>query len=263
MENKKNATLRLIVRAQGSGPPLVLLHGGMGSSNHWIRNIDVLAGHFTVYAPDLPGYGDSPSIPRDIHDDDYVSEVIEALDAIVPDGVFRLVGFSFGGIIAAMTAARLGARVCKLSLLGAGGFGKTRTVLDLRKIPPESEGREAIRAVLRHNLCVMMCADPDHVTDETIDLHYANVRRTRFDGRHVSVNAGLMARSLVNIKCPVQMIWGDKDALCHPDPQHRIDESRKAKPDVRIDLIPGAGHWVQYEAAETVNRLLLEFMRDG
>ncbi len=46
-------------RGRGSGPPLVLLHGGHGSWAHWARNIDALALHFTVWAPDLPVYGDS------------------------------------------------------------------------------------------------------------------------------------------------------------------------------------------------------------
>lgn len=251
----------LAVQTQGSGAPLVLLHGGMGSSNHWVRNMPVLAKHFTVHAPDLPGYGGSPSVPRDILEDDYVSLVIRAIESIVPTGPFSLAGFSFGGIIAAMTAARMGSRISKLSLMGPGGFGKTRTVLDLRKIPLDAADDAAIRVVLRHNLCVMMCADPARVTEETVDLHYSNVLRTRFDGRRFSISEGLMARSLKNIACPVQFIWGDKDALCYPDPLYRVEEAKAAKPDVRVDMVPGAGHWVQYEAADTVNSLLLDFLQ--
>jgi len=61
--------------------------------------------------------------------------------------------------------------------------------------------------------------------------------------------------------CPVQVIWGKKDALCYPDIQPYVDECRAAMPGMRIDTIPDAGHWVQYDAAETVNVLLLEFFK--
>jgi 2-hydroxy-6-oxonona-2,4-dienedioate hydrolase len=247
-------------KTAGNGPPLVLLHGGMGSINHWHRNFDALAGHFTVHALDMPGYGDSPPVSKNIPDEDFVNLVVYALNATVPAGALRLAGFSFGAIISALCAARMGRRIHKLSLLGPGGFKRHGPPLDLRKIPREDEGVQAVREVLRHNLRVMMCADPAAVTDEAIDLHQANVRRTRFDGRHVSLTPGLMASCLGRMTCPAQIIWGEKDALCYPGVQVRVDECRKAKPDVRIDVLPGVGHWVQYEAAESVNRLLLDFL---
>lgn len=248
---------------RGSGPPLVLLHGGMGSRNHWHRNLDALAAHYTVHALDLPGYGESPTVSKMLPDDEYVRLVVAALDATVPDGAFRLAAFSFGGIISALCAARPGARVHKLALLGPGGFARRVPPLDLRRIPRESEGAAVMRDVLRHNLETMMIADPAVVTDEAIDLHLANVRRTRYDGRHFSLTPGLLATCLRQIACPVQIIWGEKDALCHPGVQPRVDECRAAMPGIRIDVIPGAGHWVQYEAAHAVNDLLLDFLRDS
>ena len=41
---------------QGSGPKLVLFHGGFGCRHHWVKNIEALAEQFTVYAIDHPGY---------------------------------------------------------------------------------------------------------------------------------------------------------------------------------------------------------------
>ena len=55
---------RIVWRVWGSGPPLLLTHGGGGSWLHWIRNIDALAQERTVWAVDLPGYGDSAMPPR-------------------------------------------------------------------------------------------------------------------------------------------------------------------------------------------------------
>ena len=249
--------MKLSTKTAGNGAPLVLLHGGMGSINHWHRNFDALAQHFTVHALDMPGYGESPTVPKDMPNDDYVALMVDALNATVPTGSFRLAGFSFGGIISSLCAAQMGARVEKLSLMGPGGF-KRGAVLDLKKIPRASEGPAMMREALGHNLRVMMCAGP--VTEETIDLHLANVQRTRFDGRHFSLTPGLLAKCLEQMTCSVQVIWGEADALCQPTIQPRVDEVRAAMPGIRVDVIPGGGHWIQYDAADAVNRLMLEFL---
>ena len=248
----------LAVRKWGAGEPLVLLHGGMGSWRHWIRNVDALAGSFAVHAVDMPGCGDSDSVPRDISDDDYITRVEETVAAIGGVRPVNLAGFSFGGVMAAMVAARMGTRISKLSLLSPGGFGKAKP-LDLRKIPPDTSGMPVVREVLRHNLRVMMCADPANVTEETVDLHYASVRRTRFDGRRFSVS-NRMGETLRHIVCPVQTIWGERDALPYPDVRARIEVCRKAMSGIQVDIVPGAGHWVQYEAPEPVNRALIDFL---
>ena len=163
--------------------------------------------------------------------------------------------------MAAVCAARLGARVLKLSVMGPGGFGGVQPDLGMKKIPPESAGEAVMRDVLAHNLRAMMIADPAKVTGEAVDLHLANVRRTRYDGRHISLTDQLMAQSLKQMTCDVQIIWGAADALCIPDNQARIAECRAARPDVRIDNVAGAGHWVMYEAADEVNALMLDFMK--
>lgn len=248
----------LAVRTWGSGSPLVLLHGGMGSWNHWARNLDALSKKFAVHALDMPGYGDSPTVDRDMPEDDYAAMVAEAVGAIGSYEPVALAGFSFGGIVAAIVAAQMGARLRRLSMLGPGGFGRSMK-LELRKIPLDAEGLRSVREVLRHNLKVMMIADPAAVTEETIDLHYANVRRTRFDGRRVSLG-NRMAELLGQIVCPVQVIWGSRDPLPYPDVQARVDIVRAAMPGARTDVIPGAGHWVQYEAPDAVNRAMLDFL---
>ena len=251
--------MKLSTKTAGSGAPLVLLHGGMGSINHWHRNFDVLAKYYTVHALDMPGYGESPTVPKDMPNDDYVALVLDALNATVPAGSFRLAGFSFGGIIAALCAAKMGKRIEKISLMGPGGFRRLGKPLELKKIPRASEGPAVMREVLDYNLRTMMCVRT--VTDESIDLHLANVQRTRYDGRHFSLTPGLMATCLREMTCPAQIIWGEKDALCYPNILPRVDEVRAAMPGIRIDAIPDAGHWVQYDAPDEVNRALLEFLK--
>src|SRR5207249_5621844 len=62
-------------RRRGSGPDLVLFHGGMGSWKHWIRNIEPLARHFTVHALDHPSYGASAPVSRDMTGAEYLDLV--------------------------------------------------------------------------------------------------------------------------------------------------------------------------------------------
>ncbi|TAK66484.1 MAG: alpha/beta fold hydrolase, partial [Betaproteobacteria bacterium] len=60
---------KMVWRRWGQGRPVVLLHGGAGSWLHWIKNIDALARSRAVWAPDIPGFGDS-DLPADNLDAD-------------------------------------------------------------------------------------------------------------------------------------------------------------------------------------------------
>jgi pimeloyl-ACP methyl ester carboxylesterase len=63
--------LRMAYRQAGTGPPLVLLHGGMGDSRAWTRQLDGLAGEYTVFAWDAPGCGHSTDVPETWRLSDY------------------------------------------------------------------------------------------------------------------------------------------------------------------------------------------------
>src|SRR2546428_10304840 len=91
----------MAVHRSGSGPDLVLFHGGMGSWKHWIRNIEPLATRFTVHALDHPSYGDSAPVARETTGAAYLDLVHGLFLEMVPgDAPLRFAGFSFGGAIA-------------------------------------------------------------------------------------------------------------------------------------------------------------------
>ena len=109
----------VVVRTVGQGPALMLFHGGRGSWTHWLRNIDELSQHYTLYLPDLPSFGQSGTIAKEASMDDYISHVIEMIKEVFPGNKpFYLAGFSFGGMTAAGVASQLGPQVARLSLLG-------------------------------------------------------------------------------------------------------------------------------------------------
>lgn len=248
----------LAARTAGKGPPLVLLHGGVGSSAHWIRNIDVLAEKFHVTAFDLPGYGDSPDVPKEMKPDTYIDWVCQAITTAAPDGC-HLVGFSFGGTLAARVAVWLGNRAIRLSLLGAGGFGvPVGRSIPVTKIPGPEAGVQACRAAAAVNLGQWMLSSAPPPDDAVVDIQLANIDRTRFDSRRISLKATLLD-DLARITAPVQLIWGTADKLAFPSVQSRVDSCRAVRADINIALVPDGGHWIQYEKAIAVNRLLMGF----
>jgi pimeloyl-ACP methyl ester carboxylesterase len=253
----------LACHVEGSGPPLVLFHGGMGSWTHWVRNIPALRSRFTLHAPDLPGCGDSLSIPQDIAKDDYMALVYGAVEDIARGGTIDLAGFSFGGVMAALVAARMPGTVRRLALLSPGGFGMSGgRAPDLRKMPAEGAGETERREVLRHNLMVLMLARAESADDATIAIQHANVVRARYDTRIFSL-APHTLDTLPGIAAPTLLVYGSRDNLAWPGVQARIDACRAHKPDIRVHVVADAGHWVQYEAAQAVNRLLLDFFAES
>ncbi len=251
----------IAAKRAGSGPNYVLLHGGMGSWNHWARNIDALAEHFSVYAVDLPGYGDSPDVDREMSGEDYRALVCRAVGELVgEDATFRLTGFSFGGALCSGVAAHFGDRVEGLSLIGASGFGAPEggRRRDMRSYKSAGDDESLFREIARDNLLAFMLTDPDTVDDDAIDYHGGNVKRARFDSRKVSWG-DTQSGDLARITCPLQLIWGAKDSTAYPSIEERVALCRGHVPDLRFDRIPGASHWAMYDSADAVNRLLLDF----
>jgi len=251
----------MVWRIWGEGPPLVLLHGASGSWTHWIRNVRPLAARFRVLVPDMPGYGDSDA-PLEPHTADGLADLVASgVDALLPPPTsFDLAGFSFGGIIAGLLAARLSLRVRTLVLLGTGGLAlgrtPTRPLLRIRSGMAPDE----IRHVYRENLRTLMIASADKIDDLAVFLQIENLRRTRFRSGGIPESDSLL-KTLPAIQARITSIWGSRDAFTGPHLEdcRRILASGQRDPDFRV--IEGAGHWTPYEAADQVNAILIDMLR--
>jgi 2-hydroxy-6-oxonona-2,4-dienedioate hydrolase len=250
----------MVWRVWGSGPPLVLFHGGYGSWTHWIRNVLPLARAFTVIAPDLPGLGDSAT-PPEPHTAEGLAQVLtDGLDVVLPSHErFHLAGFSFGGVLGGHVAARLGKRVRAFTVVGSNGLGLVRQPTELQRLPPGAGEPEAL-AVARHNLGRLMLADPGKIDALAIWIQATNAPRGRVRSRRFS-RADTLARALPLIEARLDGIWGGRDATAWPYLDERARVLRRVQPEARFEVIEGAGHWVQYEAAERFNSLLAEIVR--
>jgi pimeloyl-ACP methyl ester carboxylesterase len=248
----------LVWRNWGAGPPLLLLHGSYGSWAHWIRNIDDLAQSRAIWAPDLPGYGESAVPPR-IDDSGSFAEAIAAgwrllVGAELP---LDLVGFSFGGVLGGHLAARAPDLVRRLILVGTGGLGTHHgrpTRLSLRGL--EADARRVAR---RANLNAAMIHDLQKVDDLSLRLQERDAPRGRVNPASLVLPDKLLD-VLPRIHAQIDAIWGECDAL-HPDPAAQLAVLARFQPDVDLRVIPNAGHWAMYEDPQAFNAALHDLLR--
>ncbi len=238
-----------------SDEPLVLLHGGSGSWTHWIRNVDALAeSGRRVVVPDLPGFGDSARPPGNQDADAVAPAVAAALPAIVGDAPVDIVGFSFGGLCGGLIAASQPERVRRLVLVGAPGLGLRDRRLSLTswRDQPTEEGKLAAH---RSNLGVLMLK-PEDVDDVAVALQAANVPRDRMPRRRLALT-DILAKTLPQITCRVDAIYGEQDAL-YRDALPALREKIALAPKLgELVIVPGAAHWLQYEDPQAFHRALL------
>jgi len=239
------ATTRVPVRYYegGSGTPLVFLHGAGGLDMDQ-PFLDALAQRFHVYAPLVPGYGDSEECPelRDMLDFTlHTWDVVSALGLKDP----VLAGFSMGGMIASEMAAIAPNDVSRLALIAPAGLW-----LDQHPIPD-------FFAMLPFELPPVLFYDAEagaKAMTAGVDLSDPNflqgflVQNARQLGAAGKIlfpipERGLSSR-LYRIRAKTQLIWGDSDKLIAPV---YAQEFQRGIAGSSVTMIPQAGHLVPFE----------------
>jgi 2-hydroxy-6-oxonona-2,4-dienedioate hydrolase len=252
----------------GEGTPLVLMHGTGGHLEAYTRNLGALARRYRVIAYDYPGHGWTTTTTRDLEIDDYVDHLTGLLDAL---GIERahLSGESLGGWVAIKFAARYPGRVDRLVLNTPGGTMATPEVMErirsLSQAAADDPSEERIRARLE-----WLMADPASVTDELVAVRRGVYSRAGFPEsmRHILClqDPEVRRRNLVTdaelaaIAAPTLVIWTSDDPS---GPAKAGLDMAERTPAGEFLLIEAAGHWPQWEQAETFNRAVLEFLGRG
>lgn len=255
----RHADVDVVWRRFGQGAPLVLLHGGHGSWLHWARNVETLARAFELWVPDLPGYGDS-TMPAEPTLQGLVTATHASLDALIgADTPIAVAGFSFGGL-AAMHLAQQRGRVTRVALLGPAGHGGARrpsAALRSWRDAHLKGDQQALRETMRHNLLAhMLCGDEADAL--ALEIHTRSCVRTRFHSRTISRSGGLQD-ALRAFSGPRLLVWGEHDVTATP--RELAVTLIEPGDGAGVATIPDAGHWVQYQAAERINALLLDWFR--
>lgn len=106
----------------------------------------------------------------------------------------------------------------------------------------------------RYNLGLHMFHDPAKIDALAIEASVAPVMATRFRSKPIS-RAASLAQILAPFTKPVLMLWGEHDVTTTPAIAATTLTEGRAEREAHV--IPGGGHWVQYECADEVNRRLL------
>ena len=250
----------------GTGPAVVFLHGLGASMYAWRKNLGpIAAAGYRVVAFDNRGFGFSDKPASGYDNASYVRLVVTLLDSLhLPDAV--LVGHSMGGAIAAQVAIEHPERVRGLVLIGSAGLGaREPLVLRVGRWPLLGPLVLALRGRgVTSRLLKASYADPRKVSPADVDQYYAPVaepdygralrgvlREFRFDG---------LADRLEHVAAPTLVLWGEQDRLI---PITLGRALAAGIPHAAFLSVPRAGHSVQEEAPEEVNRLVLRFLKDG
>lgn len=252
----------MVWRIWGSGRPVVFLHGGYGAWSHWIRNVLPLSQHFQVIAGDLPAHGESDGVQGRPSRERMAEGLARCLDGVLPkEGAYDLVGFSMGANLSAATIAAYGRNPDHLVVVGPGGLGVlSQKIEGLQKWRPDLS-RAELDARHRNNLSVIMIHDPSRIDDLAVHIQRENGLRMRY---HVTrTGATTMLRDfLPRVDTKLSCIWGAHDVYVIGNRDERVAVMRQSHPDLRVEMIADAGHWVMYERPDAFNTALLGLLRE-
>jgi 4,5:9,10-diseco-3-hydroxy-5,9,17-trioxoandrosta-1(10),2-diene-4-oate hydrolase len=262
----------IFVAESGSGPTVVMLHGGgpgaSGVSNY-SRNIDALAEHFRVMVPDMPGYGRSAKGVD--HDDPfgYLADMIRGLLDALDIDTAHLIGDSYGGAAALRLALDTPDRVERLVLMGPGGIGTTRGLPTpgLKSLLSYYGGDGPSRDKLETFIRTCLVHDGASVPDELIHIRYAastdpdvvaDPPLRRPSSLRTLWRMDLTRdRRLRHLPNPTLVLWGRDDKVNRPSGGPML---LNLMPNAELLMTSHTGHWMQWERAELFNELVTEFL---
>ncbi|KAK3871393.1 hypothetical protein Pcinc_023459, partial [Petrolisthes cinctipes] len=242
-------------RIEGSGPPIVLIHGTGASLHTWDGWISQLKDKYTLYRLDLPAFGlTGPAADRDYSLENYV-EFIHAFTTGVDLDTFALAGNSLGGNIAWRYTLDHPESVSQLILIDATGYPleePTKALaLQIAQNPILSPLLLHItpRSFVYKNL-EQVYGDPTKIKEEVVDRYHRMTLRT--GNRHAFVDRANTTFTdkthlIPSIACPTLILWGSEDTWVPPKLGHRFDQEI---PNSTLISYPGVGHIPMEEIPE-------------
>jgi 4,5:9,10-diseco-3-hydroxy-5,9,17-trioxoandrosta-1(10),2-diene-4-oate hydrolase len=253
----------------GTGKPIVLIHGLVGTSANWRNNIDALAGDASVYAIDLVNMGKSQRVggldAGLSATADRIIAIMDALNIAEAD----LVAHSHGGAVALMLAALHSSRVRRLILFApANPYSRSSDVM-VRLYSTRWGGLLAwilpyLPVPIQRMALGPMYGSPDRVVDRCLKEIVAGLRNPdtlRYVLRIIRCWCAEMVKLEAAIRrvkrLPILLVWGDRD--CTVSLGSAIQLKRKLRASELI-VLPGYGHSVFEENPEESNRIMLEWL---
>lgn len=248
---------------QGSGKPLILVHGFAGSAYTWREIIPLLSDRYTVYAYDVLGFGlsDKPSDGRyDMKSQ--ADSLIGFMDALHLSSA-TLIGHSMGGIIIGYAALAAPSRIDKLVLIEPGFYsGKIPAFLQYMFFPLNRiMARQFYSRGMTERFLLASFLNKSIITEAVVDAYMIASRTPNaLDAMaHMMVTTGAQRYEgiTVNITRPALIVYGEREKGVLPEAAQQIN--REIRGSV-LSSIEESGHYVQEEKPRELAKTIRDFL---
>ena len=227
----------------GSGPPLVLMHGGLVTNETWEPLVPILADQYRVLAPERRGHGHTADVEGPITYELMAEDTIAFLDQVVGERA-ALVGWSDGGNVGLIVAMKRPDLVSKLVPISAN-FDASGAVAEMTESAP---GMTADGPDLAFPRSLYEASSPDG--PEHWPVVFEKLKRMILSEPHID------PKELGTIEAPTLVIASDDDVIRW---DHTI-ELYQSIPNAQLAIVPGTSHFLIMEKPDVVGRLILDFL---
>ena len=254
IETARGAKIRVL--EAGKGAPLLFLHGagGLFSDNPFL---DQLAGRYHVYAPELPGYGESTG--EELLDD-MLDFALHGWDVVQALGLERphLVGHSMGGMIAAEMACIAPNDLSKLVLVNSAGLWiPEHPIADLFALLPFEFAQLLFHDPVAGAALLTGGLDFSNL-DAVAEFYIGNARRMGMAGKILfPIPNRQVTKRLYRLQAPTIIVWGRSDKLIPPV---YAEKWKQLIAGAQLRFIDAAGHMPPYEQPQAFCAAVTEFL---
>ncbi len=245
--------IKVNYKIEGTGEPLVILHGWGGSSNSWLKVIEKLKKDFKIVCPDLPGFGKSEP-PKSIWGlKEYANWLKEFVEKLKLEKFF-LLGHSFGGRIAIKFSTFWPEKIKKLILCNSAGIKqkknfKEKIIFSLALLgnaifSPKILQRFKDKA---QNLFYLFIRN----------LDYAKANKTMKEVMKKVIEEDILPH-LPLLKAETLIVWGEKDNIL---PLDHAFIFREKIPNSEIKILPKTFHSPHLENPEVLAQIISQFLK--
>jgi len=240
---------RVHFREEGSGPPLLLLHGAMASLHTWDGWAGELRDGFRIIRVDSPGNGLTGPVPGFAHTEQGLLDFLETfVDAMALDR-FYLAGNSLGGFMAWNYAVQHPDKVKKLILIAPAGYPQEPPDVIKRVSLPVVGGIARVwapRFMVAANVRSAY-GNPDLVSESVVDRYHELLLRPGNRRAMVEIFRAMNEKAdgvdpgekIKQLSVPVLLMWGERD---HWVPPAHVEKWKNDVSDLQVITYPGAGH---------------------
>jgi pimeloyl-ACP methyl ester carboxylesterase len=228
---------RMTVWIGGEGPSMVLLHGAGDQAGAWARMVPPLLDDYRLVIPDLPGHWKSDPREGPLGVDQLLSGVEVVMDSVCAGEEVVLVGNSLGAWLGMLYAHDYPEMVQRLVAVNGGAIREENPAVNL--FP---QNREEARETMKGLMGPATLPVPDFVLDDMVQ-NMNEGPASRLAGRLAEANEYiepyLLDGRLDEVVVPVELVWGDSDALFTLDYAQRLLDGL---PRARLHPVEGCGH---------------------